>query len=249
MSPLVNVTLPVYNEAEQLASSVRRVVAFLSGQAQYQWELVIADNGSTDGTREVAERVKEEGRMKNAETGELATGIPTRVERLEQAGLGRALKAAWLASEAEVLSYMDIDLSTDLVHLPELIGAVAEGRADVAVGSRLLPESRTTRAWKRELISRTYNRLLRVGLGLRVRDAQCGFKAISRRAAQARLPQVRDPGFFFDTELLVLAQRGGWRVLELPVRWVEDPDSRVRLWRTIGEDFKGIWRMQTRRED
>ena len=131
-----------------------------------------------------------------------------------------------------------------LAHLPELIGTVAEGRADVAVGSCLLPESRTTRGWKRELISRTYNRLLRVGLGLRARDAQCGFKAISRRAAQALLPQVKDPGFFFDTELLVLAQRGGWRVRELPVRWVDDPDSRVRLWRTIGQDLKGVWRIR-----
>jgi len=244
MRPLINVTLPVFNEAAQLAQSVRRVVAFLSGQAQYQWELVIADNGSTDGTREVAERVMEEGRMANAETGGVPTGIQLRVLRLEQAGRGRALKAAWFTSEAEVLSYMDIDLSTDLRHLPELIGTVAEGRADVAVGSRLLPESRTTRGWKRELISRTYNRMLQAGLGLGVRDAQCGFKAISRQAAQALLPQVRDTGFFFDTELLVLAQRGGWRVRELPVRWVDDPDSRVRLWRTIREDLKWIWRMR-----
>jgi len=182
--------------------------------------------------------------MANAETGGVPTGIQLRVLRLEQAGRGRALKGAWFTSEAEVLSYMDIDLSTDLRHLPELIGTVAEGRADVAVGSRLLPESRTTRGWKRELISRTYNRMLQAGLGLGVRDAQCGFKAISRQAAQALLPQVRDTGFFFDTELLVLAQRGGWRVRELPVRWVDDPDSRVRLWRTIREDLKWIWRMR-----
>ncbi len=163
---------------------------------------------------------------------------------LDQAGRGRALKAVWLASEADVLSYLDVDLSTDLAHLPELIGGVAEGRADLALGSRLLPASRTTRGWKRELLSRGYNWLLHRTLGLRVTDAQCGFKAISRRAAQALLPQVQDPGFFFDTELLVLAQRQGWRIAELPVRWVDDPDSRVRLLRTIGQDLKGVWRLR-----
>jgi len=244
MTALVNLTLPVFNESTQLAESLRRVLAFLSLQAQYEWEVVIADNGSTDGTGEVAKRVKVEGRMKNAETGGLATGIQIRVVRLEQAGRGRSLKEVWLGSEAAVLSSMDVDLSTDLAHLPELIEVVASGRYDLAVGSRLLPESRTTRGWKRELISRTYNRLLQVGLSLRVRDAQCGFKAISRRAAQALLPQVRDTGFFFDTELLVLAQRGEWRVRELPVRWVDDPDSRVRLWQTIWQDLKGVWRMR-----
>ena len=274
--PLVNVTLPVYNEAAQLAASVRRVTEFLAGQPQWRWEVVIADNGSTDETRRIAEEMagkvqrlgvrsqesgsrsekpevdgrKAEFRIQESELrspkseAEPGSAVPLRVVHLEQAGRGRALKAVWLASEADVLSYLDVDLSTDLAHLPELIGVVAEGRADLALGSRLLPASRTTRGWKRELLSRGYNWLLHRALGLRVTDAQCGFKAISRRAAQALLPPVQDSGFFFDTELLVLAQRQGWRIAELPVRWVDAPDSRVRLLRTIGQDLKGVWRLR-----
>ena len=167
-----------------------------------------------------------------------------RVVHLDQAGRGRALKAVWLASEAEVLSYMDVDLSTDLAHLPELIGGVAEGRADLALGSRLLPASRTTRGWKRELLSRGYNWLLHRVLGLRVADAQCGFKAIRREAARGLLPQVTDHGWFFDTELLVRAQRAGYRIAEVPVQWGDDLGSTVRLLPTVSGDLKGVWRLR-----
>jgi len=228
---LVNITFPVFNEEAQLAASLQRVARFLATQPQYEWELVVADNGSEDRTLEKAR--------------EIADGWEARLRILhwDAAGRGRALQGAWLGSEAEVLSYMDIDLSTDLVHLPALIATVANNEADLAVGSRLAPGSRTTRGWKRELLSRGYNRLLQATLGLKVRDAQCGFKAISRAAARSLLPQVRDPGFFFDTELLVLAQRQGWRLRELPVRWVDDPDTRVHLGRTIWRDLQGVWRM------
>ena len=250
MPLLINVTLPVYNEAAQLAASVRRVTEFVAALPQWRWEVVIADNGSTDGTRESAEEMageilKVEVRSQKLEDGRQrpARAITLRAVHLDEAGRGRTLKAVWLASEADVLTYMDVDLSTDLAHLPELIDIVAEGRADLAIGSRLLPGSQTTRGWKRELLSRGYNWLLHRALGLRVADAQCGFKALSHRAAQALLPQVADTGFFFDTELLVLAQRQGWRIAELPVRWVDDPDSRVRLLRTIRQDLRGVWRL------
>lgn len=243
----VNVILPVYNEAAQLATSVRRVTEFLAGLPQWRWEVVIADNGSTDGTREMAGEILKVGvRSQKLEDGRQRPepAVELRAVHLDEAGRGRALKTVWLASAADVLTFMDVDLSTDLAHLPELIDVVAEGRADLAIGSRLLPDSQTTRGWKRELLSRGYNWLLHRALGLRVADAQCGFKAISRRAAQALLPQVQDTGFFFDTELLVLAQRQGWRVAELPVRWVDDPDSRVRLLRTIWQDLRGVWRLR-----
>ena len=228
---LVNITFPVFNEEDQLATSLRRVASFLATQPQHEWELVVADNGSRDRTLREAQKVGQE------------LDVEPRVLHWDAAGRGRALKGAWLDSEAEVLSYMDIDLSTDLAHLPALIAPVADNEADLAVGSRLAPGSRTTRGWKRELLSRGYNRLLQATLGLKVRDAQCGFKAISRAAARSLLPQVRDPGFFFDTELLVLAQRQGWRLRELPVRWVDDPDTRVHLGRTIWRDLQGVWRM------
>lgn len=153
------------------------------------------------------------------------------------------MRQAWLGSEADVLAYMDVDLSTDLACLPALIEPLLRGAADLAIGSRLLPQSQTTRGWKRELMSRLYNRLLHLALGLRVHDAQCGFKAITRQAAQALLPRVRDEGWFFDTELLWLAQREGWRVVEIPVRWVDDPTTTVRLLPTIGRDLRGVWRL------
>jgi hypothetical protein len=156
------------------------------------------------------------------------------------------LREAWLASDAAILCYMDVDLSTDLACLPALLAPLLDGTGDVAIGSRLLPTSQTMRGWRRELISRTYNRLLRRALGLRVHDAQCGFKALTRKAAQALLPQVRDDGWFFDTELLALAQRGGWRTVEVPVRWVDDPGTTVKLLPTIWRDLRGVWRLRRR---
>lgn len=191
----------------------------------------MADNGSGDRTLDEARTVAAE------------EVVPLRIRHRDKPGRGAALREAWLGSDADVLSYLDIDLSTDLAHLPDLVGLVARGEADLAIGSRLSPASQTTRGWKRELLSRGYNGLLRGTLGLEVRDAQCGFKALSRAAARALLPQVRDDGFFFDTELLVLGQRQGWRIRELPVRWVDDPDSRVRILRTIWQDLRGVCRM------
>lgn len=254
--PYLNVTLPAHNEEAQLAASVERVAIFLDEQG-WRWELVIAENGSRDRTGEIADRLAAEtrgpkpdagcqtpdGATRVEEAGRCAGGV-VRVRHRAMPGRGAALREAWLGSEADLVSYMDVDLSTDLGCLPALLAPLQDGRADVAVGSRLLPGSHTTRGWRRDLISRGYNRLLRVALGLRVRDAQCGFKALTRTAAQALLPQVRDEGWFFDTELLVLAQRGGWRTAEVPVRWADDPGSTVRLLPTVWRDLRGIGRLR-----
>jgi len=236
--PLINVTLPAFNEEAQVAENTRKVVAFLAGQPSSRWEILIADNGSTDRTWAIAQELAANG------ASEASTAVSVRARHLDAAGRGGAIKAAWLASNADILSYMDVDLSTDLSCLPALLAAITEGGADLAVGSRLLPASRTTRGWKREVLSRGYSRLIRRALGLRVRDAQCGFKAIRREAARVLLPQVQDSGWFFDTELLVRAQRAGYRVAEVPVRWVDDPGSTVKLLPTIGRDLKGVWRLR-----
>ncbi|MCZ7637841.1 MAG: glycosyltransferase [Verrucomicrobia bacterium] len=250
MRPWVNLTLPVFNEVAQLALSTARLMVVLDQLSQWRWELVMADNGSTDGTFAEAQRVARavdrtgSAARRLADTDPAPCGLSLRTIHLPQPGRGEALKTAWLGTDADVVSYMDIDLSTDLAHLPELIRVILEGEADLAIGSRLLPASQTTRGWKREWISRCYNQLLRRVLGLRTHDAQCGFKALSRAAARALLPQVEDRGFFFDTELLALAQQQGWRIAEIPVRWVDDPDSRVRLFRTIRADLAGVWRLR-----
>lgn len=231
-SPTVDAVIPVYNEAHVLAQSIGTLVGFLGAQLPYAWRIVVADNASTDGTLGVAER--------------LAAQHPrVVVQHLAQKGRGRALRTAWLASEASVLSYMDVDLSTELAAFPALIRAIAEEGYDLATGSRLLRRSRTTRSFKREALSRAYNGLIRAVLWTHFSDAQCGFKALSRPAAQALLPRVENQTWFFDTELLVLAEKKGYRLKELPVRWVEDPDTRVKLRSTISEDLRGLWRLRT----
>ena len=236
--PLINVTLPVFNEEAQLAESVRELAMLLAGLPPYGWEILIADNGSTDGTWGIAQALAAAG------AGLAPTTARLRATHLDPPGRGGALKAAWLASEADLLSYMDVDLSTDLACFPALLAALIEGRADLAVGSRLLPGSRTTRGWKREVLSRGYSRLIQGALGLQVRDAQCGFKAIRREAARVLVPQVEDNGWFFDTELLVRAQRAGYRIAEVPVRWVDDNGSTVKLLPTIWRDLCGVWRLR-----
>jgi putative flippase GtrA len=228
--PRIDVVVPVYNEAAALEESIRRLHAFLSDAMPYAWRIVIADNASTDATPEMA----------RALAAELDR---TTVLRLDRKGRGRALRAAWAASDADVLCYMDVDLSTDLRALLPLVSALVSGHSEVAIGSRLAPGSRVVRGPKREFISRSYNRLLRWALRARFSDAQCGFKAITADAARRLLPQVQDQGWFFDTELLVLAQREGMRIHEVAVDWVDDPDSRVDIVSTALTDLRGVVRL------
>jgi glycosyltransferase involved in cell wall biosynthesis len=232
--PDVEIVLPVHNEERVLERSVRVLHDYLTRQSSLRFQLTIADNGSTDATVEIAERLSHE-------LGGLT------VRHLDQRGRGRALRDAWSASDAAVLAYMDIDLSTDLAAFVPLVMPLLEGRGDLAIGSRLVPGSRVTRGLRREVLSRGYNVLLDVALGLGVADAQCGFKAGRREVIRALLPHVADEDWFFDTELLHEARRAGYAVRELPVRWQDDPDSRVRILATIGQDLRGIARLRRER--
>lgn len=227
----VDAVIPVYNEEHVLEGSVDRLSAFLTDHFPYDWRIMVADNASIDRTLEVAQ-------------GIAARNPRVQVLHLDQKGRGRALKAAWLGSDADVHSYMDVDLSTDIRHYPDLIRSIVEKGYDVATGSRLSKTSRVTRGAKREVISRIYNAIIRMSMRTHFPDAQCGFKAISHKAAQELLPKVEDTNWFFDTELLVLAERGGYRIKSLPVRWVDDPDTRVNIRKTATEDLKGLWRIR-----
>ncbi len=228
----VDTVIPVYNEEHVLAQSVETLRAFLHGHLSlHRWRIVVADNASTDGTLAVAQR--------------LAAQHPDEVGyvHLPQKGRGRALRRAWLESDADILSYMDVDLSTGIEAYPELVQAIVNGY-DLATGSRLLPQSHTTRSPKREFISRCYNLMTKVSHFTRISDMQCGFKAISRRAAHELVPLVENNEWFFDTELLLLAEKFGYRIKEIPVRWVEDPDSRVNIPKTAMEDIRGLTRLR-----
>jgi putative flippase GtrA len=228
--PAVDVVVPVYNEEVDLGPSIHRLHAYLSDRFPFTWRITIADNASRDGTPLVAAALAAE-----------LQGV--RVVRLEEKGRGRALRTVWSASDAEVVAYMDVDLSTDLDALLPLVAPLISGHSDLAIGSRLARSARVVRGPKREIISRSYNRLLRLALRVRFSDAQCGFKAVRADRARALLPLVRDSGWFFDTELLVLAERTGLRIHEVPVDWVDDPDSRVDIAATAVADLKGVWRL------
>ena len=228
----VDVVIPVYNEFKVLEDSVRRTLALMDAEPAYDWRLVVADNGSNDGTGDLAKRLEaEDPRVKAL--------------LLTIKGRGLALREAWLTSDADVVSYMDVDLSTDLSHLPRLIGMVADGGCDVAIGTRLARGSKTDRQLKREITSRGYVFLIRATFPrLRLTDAQCGFKALSRKAVEAIVPRIENRMWFFDTELLILAHRNGFKICELPVRWVEDPDTKVNILKTAMEDVRGLLRMR-----
>ncbi|MBF5031882.1 glycosyltransferase family 2 protein [Micromonospora sp. ANENR4] len=229
-SAVLDVVVPVYNEEADLGPCVRRLHAHLTAHFPYPFRITVADNASVDGTPAVARALADE----LPEVGVL---------RLDEKGRGRALRAAWSASPAPVLAYMDVDLSTDLAALLPLVAPLISGHSDLAIGTRLARTSRVVRGTKREVISRGYNLLLRGALAARFSDAQCGFKAIRADVAAELLPLVRDTGWFFDTELLVLAQRAGLRIHEVPVDWVDDPDSRVDIVATALADLRGIGRL------
>ncbi len=227
---VLDIVVPVYNEQADLERSVRRLLDHLRGQFPYSFRITVADNASTDATPSIAAR--------------LAATLPeVRSVRLEAKGRGRALREVWSASDALVLAYCDVDLSTDLNAVLPLVAPLVSGHSDLAIGTRLSRASRVVRGARREFISRSYNLILRGALSAGFSDAQCGFKAIRSDVARRLLPLVEDTGWFFDTELLVLAERAGLRIHEVPVDWVDDPNSSVDVFRTATDDLKGVWRV------
>ncbi len=228
----VDVVIPVYNEEHVLAQSVDTLRQFLKNNLSHSYTVVIADNASTDRTWEIAQALAKE----HSDVAAL---------HLDQKGRGRALRKAWLESAADIVSYMDVDLSTDLAALPYLIQAIEEGNG-IAIGSRLLKGSSVKRSLKRELTSRSYNFIIKLMFRTRFSDAQCGFKALSGKAAQELVPLIQDQEWFFDTALLILAEKKGYRIREIPVAWIEDPDTRVAIASTVFEDLKGLLRLRFR---
>jgi putative flippase GtrA len=230
MRPTVEIAIPAFNEEAALEASVRRLHDHCAESLPYSFRIVIADNASEDGTAEIGRRLAAEF--------DAVTYV-----RLSEKGRGRALRRVWSRSDADVLAYMDVDLSTGLEALLPLVAPLISGHSDLAIGTRLARGSRVIRGSKRELISRAYNRLLHLTLRSRFSDAQCGFKAGRAAVIKALLPHVEDQAWFFDTELLVLAERSGLRIHEVPVDWVDDPDSRVDLVSTALDDLRGIARL------
>ncbi len=228
----VDVVIPVYNEERDLECSVTTLRQFLLDNVDYAWRIVVADNASTDRTLDIAK--------------ELAGRYPQQVTyvHLDQKGRGRALRRAWTESDADIVSYMDVDLSTDLSAFPPLIDGLIDSEYDVAIGSRLKPGAQVERGLKREFISRSYNLLIKLLFWHSFSDAQCGFKAVTRRAVQDIVPLIKDQAWFFDSELLLLAERMGYKIFEVPVKWTDDPDSRVRIVSTAWEDIKGLFRVR-----
>ena len=233
--PTVEITIPVLNEEHTIAKSLGTLSCYIEERLALDCSITVVDNGSTDNTLGVARS--------------FATMNPqVSVIRIEERGRGRALKRAWSTSTADVVAYMDVDLSTGLDSLRPLIDPIIHGSCDLSIGSRLLPGAQVARCMRREVISRTYNAIARSFLHYRIADAQCGFKAIRTCVAHDLIPQIQDNEWFFDTELLALAHRQGLRVNQVPVSWIEDKDSRVRIVKTATEDLRGIWRLWSRNE-
>ena len=230
MAASVDVVIPVYNEEQVLPRSIAALAGFLRDNLPNPWRIVIADNASTDGTRAVSEALCEQH-----------PGVS--YFHLPEKGRGRALRAAWLDSPADIVSYMDVDLSTALVHFPALVESLESGY-HVAIGSRLSKGSKVTRGLKREFTSRSYNLLIRAMFFTGFDDAQCGFKAMTRAAAQAILPNIENNNWFFDTEMLIIAAKRGYRIKVVSVTWDDDPTSTVNVIKTAAEDIKGLLRLR-----
>lgn len=225
---MILIVLPVYNEENTIKDSVRKIVGFLDNR--YDFEILIVDNGSTDKTLEKAKKLCED-----------YSGI--KCIHIDKKGRGRALRKAWSESNADIFSYMDIDLSTDLSAFPRLIEEINNGY-DIAIGSRHIKGAKVYRSFRREILSRGYNILLKLFFGVNFSDAQCGFKAVNKRIVEEVIPDVKDQEWFFDTEMLVIAEKKGFRIKEVPVYWEENRESKVKVFKTIFDYMTSIFRLR-----
>jgi len=228
---LVEIVIPVYNEENELKENTLKLYEFLKKSLKdFSWKIIIADNASIDKTAEIGKELSRQYKEIN-------------FIHLPQKGRGRAVKKAWQQSKAEILAYMDVDLSTDLKHFPPLVRSLVSG-FDIAIGSRLLPKSRVyNRTLKREVISRLYNILIKFLFRTHFSDAQCGFKAVAKRVVNDLVPCIKDNQWFMDSELLIIAEKLGYKIYEEPVTWRDNPGSTVRVLPTATGDLKGLWRL------
>jgi glycosyltransferase involved in cell wall biosynthesis len=228
---LIEIAVPVYNEQKILVQNIRTLHGYLTENLPFPFVITIADNASTDGTMGLARQLSAE--------------LPqVRTVHLDRKGRGLALRHVWGHSDADIVAYMDADMSTGLDAFLPLIAPLLSGHSDLATGSRLAHGATVVRSLKREIISRSYNLVLRTVLSARFADAQCGFKAGRAEVIKALLPEIKDDAWFFDTELLVLAQRSGLRTYQVPVAWTEDPDSKVDIVDTALADLRGVARLR-----
>ena len=228
--PLIDIVVPVLNEEKILRRSIMTLDEYMAKHLPYRYQITIVDNGSQDKTLAIAKNLAEKHQS-------------VRVVSLAERGRGRALKQVWQNSPADILAYVDVDLSTSLDDFLSMIQPLVTGESGVAIGSRLMKDSRTGRGVKREFISRCYNSIIKWTSGTKFSDAQCGFKAIRRDIAAKFLPKIKDNEWFFDTELLIKTERAGVSIYEQPVTWIEDTDSRVKIVKTAVDDLKGLYRV------
>lgn len=211
----VSLVFPACNERENLENAVRKTSQALE-EITNSYEIIIAEDGSTDGTDRIAARLSNEH------------PFVRHIHRDKRLGRGLALKNAFAQSNGRILVYMDVDLATDIGHLRALIESV-KGDCEFATGSRMLPESRVSRSLSRQIASKSYNFMVRSFLGSKISDHQCGFKAARREALLEILNEVNATHWFWDTELLVRASRRGYKVKEIPVEWTHKGQTKVRL--------------------
>jgi glycosyltransferase involved in cell wall biosynthesis len=228
----VEIVIPIYNEETDLENSILKLFAFLKNNlSSYKWNITIADNASTDNSLNIARSLAKRF-------------LSISVLHLDLKGRGRAVKLAWREGEADIFVYMDVDLSTDLGSLPFMLSALSNKGYDIAIGSRLLPKSKVVgRTIKREILSRIYNILIKLFFQTHFSDAQCGFKAVTKKVVSELLPHIKDNAWFFDSELLIVGEKAGYKIYEQPVYWIDNPGSTVRVLKTVYGDLSGLWRL------